>query len=165
MNNFLQDLLKSIDNKNNINTIYKDVMNKLLPNIKQFNKDIKNLNKHYNRACIAAESCYNYIIYTYPNYINNANTRIYNLQVTILYNWRRVEMSGFSKKTLIIALYHEQHMYNEIYTLNNILWLLKRDNTAIATIKKALEFIEFYERKYTSYTIRLDYRNILSEYI
>lgn len=165
MNNFLQDLLKSIDNNNNINTIYKDIINKLLPNIKQFYKDIKNLHQHYQRSCIAAESCYNYIIYTYPNYINNTNTRIYNLQVTILYNWRKVQISGFSKEHLIITLYHEQQMYNEIDTLNNILWLLKRDNTAIVTIKKSLEFIEFYESKYINYTIRLDYRNILSEYI
>ena len=96
--------------------------------------------------------------------INNTNISIHILQTTINYNWNKVEITGFNKELLVITLYNQHLMEEEINMLNNILWLLKRDHKVIATIKKALVFIEFYERRY-AHPQRKNYRSLLSEYL
>ena len=164
MNDFLQKMALNIKKNNNFYTQYNTIFNTLLPNIQNFNKPIHNIEKHYYRSCIAAESCCNYIMYAYPNYINNSNIKIHNLQTAIKYYWNKVEMAGYNKKLLIITLYNQQIMEEEIKTINNILWLLKRDTQAITIIKKSLEFIEFYEGRHL-HPHRKNYRLILSEYL
>jgi len=163
-NNFFKQMIHKFKHDDGIRHQYNNVISTLLPNISGINGQIYNIERHYYKSCIAVESCCNYIINYYPQYKNNTGIRIHNLQTTMDYEWKQVELCGFNKKSLITTLYNQQEMLKEIDNLKSILWLLERDTTAITTVKRTLPFMEFYERRH-QHKPRKNYRLILSEYL
>ena len=166
MSDFINRCLSLIKQKEQdpIQQKFNDTLNKLLPNVKQHLRPIECLHKHYIRSCIAMESCSNYILHVYPNYIKQTHLDIYKLQLVIDYNENKIQLHGYNKEDLIVSLYNIYMAEKEIQMINDILWFLQRDHSCRASITKAMSFMEFYERKYT-HPERKNYRQLLSEYL
>lgn len=142
---------------------FKKVLLKIFPDTSKFYKPIHCIHSHYKLSVDTANACYTYIVDVYPKYIKKLENDIINYQNKLIENWKILELSGFTKIKVILTIYEDELINKRIIFIENLLWWLQRSYQPKSTIKKAVDFMEFYERRYPHFP-RRDYTLFMSEY-
>lgn len=162
MNNFLS-IINSNENQQ-AQKEFKKVLLKILPDTSNFDKPIKCIHEHYKLSVNTANACYIYIVDVYPKYIKKLENDIINYKNKIIKNQKNLELNGFDKTNVILTIFEEELINKRIIFIENLLWWLQRSYLPKSAIKKAVGFMEFYERRYP-HAPRRDYTLFISEYL